>query len=586
MAADANLIKGAREAARGASKSAMAGGAALGAAAQGIIGRIDAQTLDVKKKTDEAKERKRASDEKFYDNQEAALLQGGALGTAEFDLTEKKVKGFKKEYDRCALGDDACQRKVMMQLSQESQSLTAMKDTRALNAEAMSTLRGDVSTMDKEIMGIFSNSQSGDYTIDEDPAGEKTYTFTMADGSTEVRKGADVQKLFEMQQDAVGAEKTSAMALEQIENGKNGLPFDAFKVGASFDTLLKDDNSLFSALHDDWGVGNFSASIDKKVETEVKGLNGKIDFAMNMRDKGIDLPAEEGEANWYDNVTDEDIALIKNRLMNPESDEEKEISRNVAKEYYVDAMEQQNQRGVKQAQDASDAAQRKIDEKNNFEILKGGIKSKIQAENNAAKIGILQEKEIIDNNKVSTKVNVKSGTQTMPNVDPNKATDGTENTITYDVAYAKDLGNKIEDKSFTGGFAGQQMNRYYYKTNDGNFRQFESKEDFIKENDLNAAIKAAGETEVDGNGRIIYNEEQEQIIANFKAASGGINGGNPISMSTLRTEEGIDSAQNEVVEETTENAYLDNIQNQRMSVRKRQIIEANKNKTTGGGVAR
>ena len=272
--------------------------------------------------------------------------------------------------------------------------------------------------------------------------------------------------------------------------------------------------------------------------------------------------------------------------MNPESDEEKEISRNVAKEYYVDAMEQQNQRGVKQAQDASDAAQRKIDEKNNFEILKGGIKSKIQAENNAAKIGILQEKEIIDNNKVSTKVNVKSGTQTMPNVDPNKATDGTENTITYDVAYAKDLGNKIEDKSFTGGFAGQQMNRYYYKTNDGNFRQFESKEDFIKENDLNAAIKAAGETEVDGNGRIIYNEEQEQIIANFKAASGGINGGNPISMSTLRTEEGIDSAQNEVVEETTENAYLDNIQNQRMSVRKRQIIEANKNKTTGGGVAR
>ena len=394
MAADANLIKGARDAASGASKSAMAGGAALGAAAQGIIGRIDAQTLDVKKKTDEAKERKRASDEKFYDNQEAALLQGGALGTAEFDLTEKKVKGFKKQYDRCALGDDACQRKVMMQLSQESQSLTAMKDTRALNAEAMSTLRGDVSTMDKEIMGIFSNSQSGDYTIDEDPAGEKTYTFTMADGSTEVRKGADVQKLFEMQQDAVGAEKTSAMALEQIENGKNGLPFDAFKVGASFDTLLKDDNSLFSALHDDWGVGNFSASIDKKVETEVKGLNGKIDFAMNMRDKGIDLPAEEGEANWYDNVTDEDIALIKNRLMNPESDEEKEISRNVAKEYYVDAMEQQNKRGVKQAQEASDAAnskqsnanwQKELDRQNKIKLKEMEIDGKLAADPEALK---------------------------------------------------------------------------------------------------------------------------------------------------------------------------------------------------------
>ena len=364
MASDANLIKGARDAASGGLKMAQAGSKALGAAAQGLINRVDLNTADLKKKTDEAKELRRLSDEKFADNQEAALLQGGALGEAEFDLTEKKVNGLKKQYDQCALGDTACQRKIMMQLAKESQGLTAMKDTRALNAEAMSTLRGDVSGMDKEIMGIFSNSQSGDYTIDEDPTGEKTYTFTMADGTTEVRKGNDVQKLFEMQQDAVGAKKTSDMAIAEIARGKNGEPFDAFKTGASFDTLLKDDNSLMSALHDDWGVGNFSSSIDKKIQSEIGGLNGKIDFAIEMRDKGIDIPAGEGEDNWYDNVTDEDIALIKQRLMNPESEEEKAISRDVAKTYYVDAMEQQNKKGAQQAKDASDAANSKRNNEN------------------------------------------------------------------------------------------------------------------------------------------------------------------------------------------------------------------------------
>lgn len=273
--------------------------------------------------------------------------------------------------------------------------------------------------------------------------------------------------------------------------------------------------------------------------------------------------------------------------MNPSTPEEKEISKTVLREYYVDAQRQQHARGVKKAEDASLAAQKKILDKANFEILKGEIKSKIQGENNAAKRGIVIEKAIIANSKVDTKVKVKSGNIPIPNENPDKATDGTENQISISVEVAKDLGNKIEDKSFTGGFTGQQMNRYYYKTNDGNFKQFKSKAEFIKENDLNAAIEKAGPVDQkDSGGRIVYNEEQEQIIANFKAAPGGINGGNPISISTLRTEEGIDAAQNEVVEEKTSNPYLDKIQEERMSVRKRQIIEANKNKTTGGGVPR
>ena len=80
--------------------------------------------------------------------------------------------------------------------------------------------------------------------------------------------------------------------------------------------------------------------------------------------------------------------------MNPESDEEKEISRNVAKEYYVDAMEQQNKRGVKQAQEASDAAnskqsnanwQKELDRQNKIKLKEMEIDGKLAADPEALK---------------------------------------------------------------------------------------------------------------------------------------------------------------------------------------------------------
>ena len=355
MAADANLIKGAAAAYGAGTAAKQTGGDALGSMAAGLIERVDARTADVKKKTDEAKERRRAMDDKFFDNQEKALLQGGALGTAEFDLTERKVKGLKKQYDRCALGDDACQRKVMMQLSQESQALTAMKDTRKLNAEAMSTLRSDVTQDEKHIMGVFSNSMSGEYTIDEDALGEKTYTFKMPDGSDLEMPANEVQRLFDKQQDAVGSKATKDMALAEIKRGQNGEAFDEYKTAATFDNLLKDDNSFMSALHDDWGVGNFSASIDNKIANEIQALN----FAgENLASAGISMPLEDGEANWYEKISMKDAGEIKRRLMNPTTPEEKEATKKVLKQYYVDAMKQQHEQGKRQTQQAALAKQK------------------------------------------------------------------------------------------------------------------------------------------------------------------------------------------------------------------------------------
>lgn len=377
MAADANLIKGAAAAYGAGTAAKQAGIAQIGNIAAGLTARVDNRTADLKQKTSEAKERKREIDDKFYENQEAALLQGGALGTAEFDLTQRKVAGLKKQYNRCKLGDEACQRKVMMQLSQESQALTTEKDTRKLNAEAMKTLRGDVTQNEKHIMGVYSNSQSGDYTIDEDASGERTYTFNMPDGSQVPMTSKEVQRLFEKQQDAVGSKATKDLAIEEIERGKRGEPFDEFKTGATFDNLLKDDNSLISALNDDWGVGNFSASIDNKIENELATFKGNPDI------QGLDIPTGDNEANWYDNITKEDVALIKERLMNPQSDEERAVSRNVAKQYYVDAMRQQNENGVKQATDAAAGEQSKRDNENYQKFLDRQSREKVANINQA-----------------------------------------------------------------------------------------------------------------------------------------------------------------------------------------------------------
>ena len=568
MASDANLIKGARDAASGGLKMAQAGGNALGAAAQGLINRVDLNTADVKKKTDEAKELRRLSDEKFADNQEAAILQGGALGEAEFDLTEKKVNGLKKKYDQCALGDTACQRKVMMQLAKESQGLTAMKDTRALNAEAMSTLRGDVSGMDKEIMGIFSNSQSGDYTIDEDPTGEKTYTFTMADGTTEVRKGNDVQKLFEMQQDAVGSQKTSDMAIAEIARGKNGEAFDAFKTGATFDNLLKDDNSLMSALNDDWGVGNFSASIDKKIQSEIGGLNGKIDFAIEMRDKGIDIPAGEGEDNWYDNVTDEDIALIKQRLMNPESEEEKAISRDVAKTYYVDAMEQQNKKGAQELEDANNAAkQKRANEladkareqgyKKELANLKGGIASEQSILDAKLKSGITSEKESV----------VKK--LSIPNVNWKEGDDLEMKNINADPNVAITIGENLDNKNFIGGFQGQQDDSYYYKGSNNKFYKYNSYGDFAESNKIDIDT-----SNVDERGYPIISEEDQEKINDFNAnKSGSLSGGQQVNRDQIYNDEGVGSATEKVTQKSG-NVEVDKIMNKRNAEKEKADQEA------------
>jgi len=356
MAADANLIKGAAAAYGAGTAAKQAGGNQLGAMAQNLLGRVDNRTADLKKRTEEAKERDRVKQAKFNENSEAALQQGGALGEAEYDFTKRKVDALQKEYQQCTLGDDACRQKVMMALSKESQGLTSMKDTRKLNAESMLNLRGDVSAEQQEVMGIYANSQSGKYSMVEGTDGELRYTFDLGEGKEAAYTKSELDKMFEAQKDTVGTNETKKRAVANIELGKTGEPFNSAQEESAFDNLTKTDNSLRSFLNDDWGVGTFAGSIEEKIQSEIGQLgagSGKATFAYDMQKRGVMIPAAEGETNWYDNITDEDIQAIKAKLMNPETEEEIAISRQVSKEYYVDAQKQQYDKGVKAAQSAA-----------------------------------------------------------------------------------------------------------------------------------------------------------------------------------------------------------------------------------------
>ena len=402
MAADANLIRGARDAASGASKMAMAGSAELGKTAQSLIGRVDARTAELKLKTEQAKERERELGDEADKMVEDAAAKAGSLGQAEYDLTRKKVDAWRLELDECVLGDDACRRKVMSKMSQESQGLVMEKEGRKDNLELYKTLSNGTSTNDKTVMGQYSKGSG--YTVSmerqtKDKDGnlisvknqeeQKIYTFQMPEGSVNAKgepiterkmTEQEVQKLFDQQKDLTSAETTSQMAIDSNEKGLNGEEFNKFQVRSTYEKIMNDSNSYFSAINDDWGVGDFSSSIDKKIASELGVL------------KNLAITAEQGETNWYDKISKEDEEEIKRRLINPETDEEKAISKEMAIDYYVDAQEQQYNNGVEQRQAAIDVANQERQDKINKEYLDRKLKKDL-AEGKGPTLTAAQQKE-------------------------------------------------------------------------------------------------------------------------------------------------------------------------------------------------
>ena len=544
MASDANLIKGAAAAAGGAAKIAGATSGLNMAYSQAMQGA--AANLEEKKaRLTAAKKRDQEFSDTFAANSEAADLQAGALGEAEYDITQKRIAGLKKQYDGLKLGDDSGRQKILGQLARESQGLTSQKDARVLNAKALKTLRTDVSSEDRHVMGAFANSNSGAYTIDEDASGELTYTFTMPEGSkdsegnpiTEKKmSSAEVQKLYEMQTDDVGAKATKDKALVNITAGEKGEEFDEANNAAAFDDLVTTDASFMSALHDDWGVGSFSASIDDKISNELQSLSSA---AQELDLGGISMPLDEGEANWYDNISMKDAGEIKRRLMNPSTPEEKEISKTVLKEYYVDAQRQQHARGVKKAEDATNAAkQKRINEltdkatQQQYKRDLVNLKSKKDIENKRAEILANEESE----SRKSKVVTTEDEKQAPPEFNiTNEYTNGENVTITRETALK--IGEIVDGPSKKEQmFTGTQGT--YYKKYDGTYEVFTGTSEEIREKIIDA-----------NDGITQYVKDSKDIfeaLTKYNAKRGersGPMGGRGVTAEAVKGREGVDQAQ-------------------------------------------
>ena len=573
MASDANLIKGAAAAAGGAAKIAGATSGLNMAYSQAMQGA--AANLEEKKaRLTAAKKRDQEFSDTFAANSEAADLQAGALGEAEYDITQKRIAGLKKQYDRLKLGDDSGRQKILGQLARESQGLTSQKDARVLNAKALKTLRTDVSSEDRHVMGAFANSNSGAYTIDEDASGELTYTFTMPEGSkdsegnpiTEKKmSSAEVQKLYEMQTDAVGAKATKDKALVNITAGEKGEEFDEANNAAAFDDLVTTDASFMSALHDDWGVGSFSASIDDKISNELQSLSSA---AQELDLGGISMPLDEGEANWYDNISMKDAGEIKRRLMNPSTPEEKEISKTVLREYYVDAQRQQHARGVKKAEDATNAAK----QKRANELADKAREQSYKTELANLKGSIASEKSILDAKLKAGITNEETSVVdklTIPNVNWKEGDDLEMKNINADPNVAITIGENLDNKNFIGGFQGQQDNSYYYKGSNNKFYKYNSYSDFAESNKIDIDT-----SNVDERGYPIISEKDQQKINDFNAnKSGNLSGGQQVNRDQIYNDEGVGSA-TETVTKKSGNVEVDKIMNKRNAEKEKADQEA------------
>jgi len=553
--ADATLVQGAKDMGKASMPVDMKG-------LDKIIKVGDDMQAEVGKKIKtEVDERKTLTDA-FEKDAESIILNSGSLGKTLYNDTFDMVSGYKAQYLKAIQNKDEKGKMAALQ-GMQAQSLF-IKDHKDYRLDMASKIDNKEYSdgMSKSNIHNLKAIQGENYTLGKNDKDETTFNFKDLNGKDVSMTHNEYTKLYEPKNFEITT-TTAKLMSEVIKTGQ----YNQFDVENQITQIIPDDEQgLRAAMGDDILGKKFNVLLaeDKGLDAELIASLSKGGFNSWDVDKDGVIDPEE-KTNFIDAVTNFD---------NPNFDLK------ASKQIFVNKLSNivgnhhnQNQVKLKAQKD------NEIVEADRQLRLKNTLAKGLASSKSADKINEDTNKAMIEEGKVVTKTNITSGKKTMPNLDPNKSDDGTENTISYDVAYAKDLGDKIEDESFTGGFTGQQMNRYYYKDNKGGFRQYKSKSDFIKENDLNAAIKAAGSIDNLVNGKIVYNEEQEQIIANFKAAVGGLKGGDPISISTLRTDEGIDAAQNEVVEEKTDNIYL-------QSLRDKKQAEANKNKTTSGGVVR
>ena len=64
--------------------------------------------------------------------------------------------------------------------------------------------------------------------------------------------------------------------------------------------------------------------------------------------KKLNLPAEEGERNWWENISEDDIAMLKDAIVNNKNPyHNPAITKDLLKEYYLGIFEDESRRNTK-----------------------------------------------------------------------------------------------------------------------------------------------------------------------------------------------------------------------------------------------
>jgi len=545
---DANLIKGAADAASGATKSVMAGSGLDMAYSQAMQTSMNA-LQEQKQKNSEAKKRTRDLNEAADARMEDAMLKGGALGEEEFGLVNNKVAGWKKELSKLKLGDDAGRRAIMSKMSMQSQSLVAEKDMRVDNQELYKTLSAGVGANDRHAMSVFSDPQSGDYTLSEDAQGVKTYTIKYPEGSVDSDgnpmtekeySGQDIQKLFNGQQDLTSAKMTSEMSLESQKIGLNGGEFNESKIRGSFKDSVK-NGDLMSIINDDWGVGSFKQNADGLVKKELSTMSTteKVELATALGIPSID---GSGSSEFQGDVDD-----IVDALTNPDNPNyDAALTEQYAVQYMVDAQKQQYDEGNRQRKAA--AASKEAERLEKYSLKKYESKLKIMVDDNSSQNDINEEIS-----KQTTAAKVKANTKDVSSKESQapdtfnvtKADNSGENvSITREVAL--DIGEKVNTGPDEDGvyeelmFTGAQGT--YFRKKDGTYEVFiGSSADDIEEQILEANSDKGESKGIEKKNKEDIFEAMKRYNSERTNASGSL-GGDGITLDKIKEREGVDLA--------------------------------------------
>ena len=332
MAVDEALIKGAREASKGPDLSK--GWEEISKFSNKLLTDVVTKRKEEKKEREDLTTAYEASAEKIY-------AQAGSLGEREFDIAYEATAKLQEKYHAAVKsGNKKEQAKLLAELNSYSTNMQSLKEVYNTAAELIkpsdgtdSTISAGQTTRQKAIADAIMDGS----TARMNDKGEWEWDVVI-DGKKETVMSEDLMKSLPIK-DEKSIKALKDLELSMLEKGalfQRGEGKDIFapelldrQVKAT-EAHITEDN-IMSLVHDDIHDGGYSFKQALEVHPEIINITNNPDL------KDIKLPLEEGEENWYDNISKHDKELMINALTNPENEfYDHETTRGVLAGYIVE----------------------------------------------------------------------------------------------------------------------------------------------------------------------------------------------------------------------------------------------------------